>query len=187
MGWTSFNLREPIKQWFKNDWESNGKYKVLDSALVKRTTMYGAIKNLNTNEVFCAVFLIRWSNSDYNFSYKDMTEFEGPYQYECPQRIFNLLTPLSEIKTISEFAKNWREKVIAYHKTRESLKGTCVIKLKTPIDFNTKPVKMSFDHFLKIGRKYFAGTFQVNGIFATFCRVTFNPLKYEHEVIKYSL
>ena len=150
MGWTSFNLREPVKEWFKNYWESNSKYKVLDSALVKRTTMYGAIQNIETKEVFCAIFLIHWSNSDYNFSYKDMTEFEGPYQYECPKRIFNLLTPLHN----SKFANNWREKVIAYHKQKESLKGTCVIKLKSPITFKrSKETEISFDHFLKICRK----------------------------------
>ena len=44
MGWTSFKLDEPIKEWFRKQWECNSKYKVLDSALLKRTTMYGAVQ-----------------------------------------------------------------------------------------------------------------------------------------------
>ena len=59
MGWTSFKLDEPIKEWFRKQWECNSKYKVLDSALVKRNTMYGAIKNIETNEIINTFISIR--------------------------------------------------------------------------------------------------------------------------------
>jgi hypothetical protein len=52
MGWTSFRLKEPVKNWFKNQWESTDGYKVLDSALAQRTTLYAAIQKIETGEVF---------------------------------------------------------------------------------------------------------------------------------------
>ena len=69
MGWTNFNLpKGTVKEWFKRTWEEGNNYKVLDSALVNRSTMYGAVEKVATGEVFCAVFLIRWSKGYYNFS-----------------------------------------------------------------------------------------------------------------------
>ena len=51
MGWTSFRLNEPIKVWFKNQWESSNKYIVLDSGLVHFTTLYGVqFNSLNTSK-----------------------------------------------------------------------------------------------------------------------------------------
>ena len=31
MGWTSFSMRKPVREWFKEEWESGGNYEVLDS------------------------------------------------------------------------------------------------------------------------------------------------------------
>ena len=44
-------------------------------------------------------------NEYYNIGYKDMEESEGPYYYNCPERILKLLTPTS-----NEYALRWRKK-----------------------------------------------------------------------------
>ena len=43
--------------------------------------------------------------SHYNFGYKDMDEGMGPYSYNCPAEILDMLTP-----TDNEYALKWREK-----------------------------------------------------------------------------
>ena len=50
MGWTSFKLNEPVKQWFINGFDSD-KARVLDVAIVKRNTLYAAVRNVQNDEV----------------------------------------------------------------------------------------------------------------------------------------
>jgi hypothetical protein len=182
MGWTSFSMHESIKEWFKKKWKSDNRYKVLDSALVKRNTMYGAIKNIETNEIFCAIFLIRWSNNYCNFSYKDMTEFVSPCEIECPERIMKLLTPLNDKDNINDLARKWRNKVYNYWNIQKKLNsGKYLIKTNTPIKFSNG---LSFNYFKKIGKKYYAGELQTNNVFASFCCIRrFNPRYYQYELV----
>lgn len=90
-----------------------GKYEVLKSSMVG-STYYAAVKKTKfatetepeKSIVFAAICLTSTNMKDYyNFSYKDMDETCGPYQYDCPKGILDLLTP-----TDSEFANNWRER-----------------------------------------------------------------------------
>ena len=185
MGWTSYNMTQPIKEWFKEQWESSNKYIVLESALVKRSTMYGAIKNIETGDVFCAVFLIRWSKGYYNFSYKDMTEFAGPNECECPEKVFKKLTPLDDMKDIGEsskeWASNWRKNVQDLHNNRKKLKsGKFVIKTKNPVSFTNG---QSYQYFKKEGQRYYAGVIEPDNTFDKYLRVRFNPLKCEYELV----
>ncbi|MBQ8133271.1 MAG: hypothetical protein IJ192_02500 [Clostridia bacterium] len=61
---------------------------------------------------FGVVFLTSVDMKDYyNFSYKDMEETCGPYNYDCPESILKLLSP-----TTSEFALQWREKCREHRK-----------------------------------------------------------------------
>lgn len=113
MGWTSYhathykNGRIDRKAEIDAMWndDTSGKFIVLKSSM-KGSTYYGAIKQKNTEKVFAVVFLTSTNMKDYfNFSYKDMDETCGPYQYDCPKGILDLLTP-----TDSEYANAWRKR-----------------------------------------------------------------------------
>ncbi len=176
MGWTSLPMHKPVKEWFKNSWGNN--YEVLDSALIKRKTLYGAIKNIQTGDVFCAVFLIRWSRDYYNFSYKDMTEFVGPIEVNCPKRIMKLLTPLNNENDPNNYARDWRKRVNDYWSMRKNLKNN-VIKLSEPALFKSGH---RYQYFKKIGRITYAGE-MVKGEFQPICRVRINFSYYAYDII----
>ena len=183
MGWTQFHLpKGTVKEWFKKTWEDGGNYEVLDSALVNRVTMFGAIKKISTGQVFAAVFMISWSNkSHYNFSYKDMTEHSGPYQHNCPERIMKLLTPL-EVNEDNEFAIQWRKSVEEYWKKKNKINqisNSAVIKLEEPISFTNGKM---YQFFRKSGRKFMGGEI-VNNIFIGYSYVRFNLNNYQYEVL----
>ena len=130
---------------------NTGCYDVLKSAIVG-STYYAAVKplkkykNIETKEivdipkeeqrVFGVVFLTSVDNKDYfNFSYKDMDETCGPYKYDCPKSILDLLTP-----TESEYANEWRKKcyeTLAKKKDPNALSNLpegSVIKVVLPFD-----------------------------------------------------
>jgi hypothetical protein len=180
MGWTSFSMRKPVKEWFKEEW-SGEFYEVIDSALVKRNTLYGAVRKKNTGEVFCAIFLIRWVRGYYNFSYKDMTEHSGPYQYECPKKIMKLLSPLNDENDSNGYAREWRKKVEEYWNMKDTLKlnKDRIIKTKDPVNFTNG---YDYQYFKKVGRSIFAGVLDQNG-FEMRSRVRFNLSHYEYEFI----
>lgn len=160
MGWTSYPMHKPVKKWFIEYLGDNLELKALDIAIVKRNTLYAAIKDKTSGEVFCVVYLLRWSpKSLYNFSYKDMTEFCGPCECECPERILRLLTPLTDKDDPNGYARNWRKSVQEYHETRKALKGNFVFKLKEPIHFTNG---LHFQYFKKIGRTIIAGKLKNN-------------------------
>ena len=180
MGWTSYSMHKPIKEWFKETWNGD-KYEVVDSALVKRNTLYGAVKVKETGEIFCAVFLIRWSQSYYNFSYKNLTEHSGPCQCECPQKIMNLLSPLDDSNDPNGWAREWRKRVND-HWTKLSImkeKKDFVIKSKNPISFTNG---QQYQYFKKIGRRWMAGILH-NNIFQPHSLVRVNLNHYEYEFI----
>jgi hypothetical protein len=58
-------------------------------------------------KTFAVVFLTSTNQRDpyFNFSYKGMTETDGPCQQDCPASILKLLSP-----TDSEWANEWRNK-----------------------------------------------------------------------------
>ncbi len=90
--------------------DSPNAYKVLDSAFVNFNEFYAAVECINkqTGErsVFATIILVTLhEESSNNICYKDMDESFGPYAYNCPLRILNLLTP-----TVNECAIEWRER-----------------------------------------------------------------------------
>jgi hypothetical protein len=184
MGWTSFHLpKGTVKEWFKREWETGSNYKVLDSALVNRTTMFGAIQKISTGEVFAAVFMITWSNkTHYNFSYKDMTEHVGPYQYNCPERIMKLLTPLDENDSQNEYAIKWRKNVEGYWMKKDlinQIKEDKIIKTTEPISFTNGK---AWQFFKKAGRIFQAGVLE-NNVFVAYGYVRFNLNTTNFEVL----
>src|ERR1035441_7344560 len=179
MGWTSFKLNEPVKQWFINGFGSD-KARVLDVAIVKRNTLYAAVRNVQNNEVICFVYLLRWSMEYYNFSYKDMTEFCGPCENECPERILKLLTPLTGENDSDEWARNWRKRCYSLIEKRKTLKGNCIIETDKAIRFNNGD---EFQHFKKVGTKIYAGSMYHNEFKESY-RVRINLSKEKFTILK---
>jgi hypothetical protein len=180
MGWTSQNLpKGTVKEWFKNTWEEGDKYKVLDSALVNRSTMYGAIEKISTKEVFCAVFLIRWSKGYYNFRYKDMTEHVGPCECECPERIMKLLT---ELEPNSEYAIAWRKRVQEYWNNKANVRKLAngsILKVSEPVRFTGG----DYQYFKKEGSRFIAGA-MAGDVFIPLLKVRFKLNNHKYEVVK---
>lgn len=147
MGWTSTNSyyfkqkgRKRIvdaKAECDSYWQ-RGPYKLIKSTM-KSSTYYAAVQRTDTGVVFAAVFLTSTKRSPgYNFSYKPMTEGEGPSARECPAHILDLLTP-----TTNNYAVEWREDCRKYaRKQRENarklellraLPAGCQITFKCPM------------------------------------------------------
>lgn len=120
-----------------------GKFEVLKSSMVG-STYYAAVKRTKfatetepeMSSVFAAICLTSTNMKKYyNFAYKDMDESCGPYQYDCPKGILNLLTP-----TESEFANEWRKACyenLAKKKNPDALNNLpegSVIKVILPFD-----------------------------------------------------
>lgn len=167
MGWTSFNLNKPVKEWFINDYIGiNNNQEVIDVSIIKRKTLYAAIRDKETNKVFALVFLLRLSpRSYYNFSYKDMDETMEPFYYDCPMKIINKLTA-----TDNENSNIWRNKVLDYHNKMNIAKKS-IIKIRGGIEFTNG---MTYFYFKKDGHKIFAGRLLDNNIFSKECKVSIN-------------
>lgn len=95
--------------WDSHDKETGDKHTILATSLVNMREFYAAVEHVkadSTREVWCAVLKVSWYPKDhYNCCVKSMSEHDGPYYYNCPEKILKLLTP-----TDSEWANNWREK-----------------------------------------------------------------------------
>lgn len=137
MGWTFTRKEkgETVKSFFEKEFTQDGKTGVLDCAVVNRRTAYIAYKSARDGHVFAIVCLLDYRPHDYNynFGYKDMDESTGPFEYDCPERILNLLSPPSP-----GYAKEWREKCIANLEKRRNqpkVEAGDQIKFATPITF----------------------------------------------------
>jgi hypothetical protein len=178
MGWLSFSMHRPVKDWYKS--ELNSKYEVLDSALVQRTTFYAAIKNKETGQVFCDVLLIRWSPKTWdNFCYKDIGEFSGPVQCNCPKRIMKLLSPLNDEDDSNGWAREWRKRVEEYWEKRNTINKGDVIKTESPVSFTSGD---EYQYFKKIGRTTWAGI-MIEKEFRPTCRVRVNLNHFKFEIV----
>jgi hypothetical protein len=124
----------------KYNWEDESrKVEVLKSSMVG-STYYAAVKSFNkTNGYECVtavVCLTSTNNKDYyNFAYKDMDETCGPYKYDCPKGILDLLTP-----TENEYANEWRKACYKNLAKKKNPNALCnlpegsVIKVVLPFD-----------------------------------------------------
>ena len=124
-----------------------GKYEVVKSAMVG-STYYAAVKvtkfatefKPEQSDVWAAVVLTSVDSKDhFNFSYKDMDETCGPYKYDCPKGILDLLTP-----TDNEYANNWRAKC------REQLE-----KKKNPNSLGKLPIGTVIQVTMPFNTKFF--------------------------------
>ena len=167
MGWTSYHAthykngrvdRKAECDAYFMEGLNRGHFNVLKSAMVG-STYYAAVSPLkrggaedengkriyvdipeSERVVFGVVFLTSTDIKDYyNFAYKDMDETCGPYKYDCPKGILDLLTP-----TENEYANEWRRCC------RENL-----AKKKNPNAFNKLPVGTVIKVIMPIDTKYF--------------------------------
>lgn len=118
MGWYGYTRkdREYVEDYFKR----NG-YDILECAVVN-DVFYAAVRcnagNDYDGRVLCLVALLHGiehaGDGHYftkpNFEYKPMGETVGPYYYDCPKKVFDLLSPLRPNETM---AIEWRRKVKA--------------------------------------------------------------------------
>ncbi len=110
MGWTFTNREKGTSNltWFRREFCPTEPERLIDMA-TKNGTAYGALR-VRSGEVRAIVILTRWVPKDYyNFGYKDMDESMGPSDDDCPKRIYDLLTPLTEDD--NEWSAEWRQRV----------------------------------------------------------------------------
>lgn len=115
--------------------EGKRKVSVAKSAMVG-STYYGAIKDEDledgTFEIVGVVCLTNTNNRDYfNFGAKSMDETTGPYMYDCPVSILNLLS-----ETDNEYALEWRKKCRAQIEAKKSKPNLGKLPIGTVIEFN---------------------------------------------------
>lgn len=103
MGWLTYHRptgesdREHLQREVCGD-----RHTILDG-VTKGFTFYGAVRDDETDEVWALIVLQQRTHGYQNYGRKVMDETVGPYHYDCPDRILDLLTP-----TENEHALAWR-------------------------------------------------------------------------------
>lgn len=141
MGWTftSKPKGQSTVDFFKERFNTPGKLEVLAGAVVNTNEVYLACRATPEGMVpyvFAVVCLLQFRPKDhYPFGYKDMDESMNPYAWNCPERIFKMLT---DVPDQNEGSKKWRQLVaerIAERNNAVKLHSGTVIKLKQPVPF----------------------------------------------------
>ena len=107
MGWTCTHRdRGEMTNlaWFKRELDSDRGHELLDLASAG-FTLYGAYK-VPDGRVVGLVILTYWTKAEFNYCWKEMDESQGPGYYDCPPRIFAMLTPHDGSE--NEWARDWR-------------------------------------------------------------------------------
>jgi len=188
MGWTTFNKSKHISpsDYFRSTFANEPNHELLDIAIVKRMTAYMAVRLKDTNEVICFVYLLTYDHKSYhNFGYKDMTEFCGPCQAECPKRILDLLTPLED-KEENNWAIEWRKRCYAKIDKKASLpkvKVGQIIKLEEPIGFTNGGEYQYFKKQERINR--WVGMFidKAGELVVSYSTVRFIASNFKYEIV----
>lgn len=121
MGWTGFpikysgyNERIDVKKELESEIFMSSDI-VLKSRMVG-STYYAAIKDYYSGEVVGLVVLTSVSNESGMIHYKQITEYEGPGYYDCPESILKLLSP-----TDNKYSLQWRERCRNHLKAKKGL------------------------------------------------------------------
>lgn len=135
MGWTSYLIHGKLNRKKECDklYSKEKHMELLKSAMVGSTyfaairltkefdELQGCFMDIPKGEEKVKAFIIltttETNHSGTWFCYKEMSEDCGPYNYQCPVSILNLLTP-----TENEWACNWREKCRVYQQQLKKLK-----------------------------------------------------------------
>ena len=151
---------------------------VVQSCL-RGTTYYGAIKNIDTKEVYAVVYLT--STNGREFGYKDMDETMNPYYYDCPESILKELTP-----TDNEWANFWRKNCYANierKKTELNLNKLPIgTKIKFTLTFDTSRNKEGDTVILEKRRRTAKSTYWVQGGYCYWIRPLMRRVKQECKI-----
>ena len=144
MGWTT-EINLPTRSTLQAEVDKllnfeNGEHrsKVLASSIVG-STYYAAVEQHGAkgyHAIFAAIILTSTSKNRYgdrSWGYKDMSEDMGPYRYDCPARILDLLSP-----TDNETANKWRascREALARRTKCRPLRAGMTIRLHHPMTF----------------------------------------------------
>lgn len=149
MGWLSMQSlgghrgpREYLDAQFTYENEDH-RSKVLRSAVVRRT-YYAAVETTHAKtaerEVWALVCLVKYNpraSDGFIFSYKSMEEMMGPYYFDCPAAVLDLLTPTTNAHAL-EWRKACREKAAAEKakRARPKLRPGQIIIFEAPMQFS---------------------------------------------------
>lgn len=144
MGWTSYKQTSSKKEEILN-YLKDSRFEVIDIACRGRDN-YVATRNIETGQIFAEVVLVETKDGEIYF--KNLTEDEGPFYWNCPKRIIDKLT-----EATSETAKEWRAKCLNKPKP---LKYGTKFKLKNPLKFTDGIERDSFEvvKYRKSGKRY---------------------------------
>lgn len=131
MGWISYvGSNKKPKEELDNRYRSD-KYKLIKSSVPKYGEYYAAIQNIHTGKIYCDIIKFHFANGC--FSYKDMSEFDHPYMYNCPVGIFKMLSP-----TDNHHALSWREKQQErYNILKVKYKNYDVVEISSEFNWGT--------------------------------------------------
>lgn len=110
MGWTgTYKYKdESIQDFVNREVKYISGYERIGKGFFKNGAFYSAVKNTNTGEIFAEIILINYEkkkNDHINIYYKEENESMGPYKYDCPDRILDILTAPP-----NDWAADWRKK-----------------------------------------------------------------------------
>lgn len=127
MGWDYQHVTQPINrvELIKKEytWETETKRYTPIKGVCVNQVVYLAVEETNKQSeeknVFAIVAPTRVTRDYFNFGFKSISEDCGPYFYDCPASILDLLTP-----TTSDYANKWREECRQqYQKKIDQKKG----------------------------------------------------------------
>lgn len=82
------------------------------------------------------VCLTKWvpkAQDGFNWGYKDMDEFMGPNEVDCPLRLLNMLSPLHG--SVETYARQWRDDCRFRAENMRSIHKNGIYKIASPVAF----------------------------------------------------
>ena len=137
MGWTETHkpVGVSVDTFFDDFWKGTGIKWLSKGYLVNMSEYYRPAINKD-GEAFAVVMLIRFSRDSYfNFGYKDMDDTMGPFCYQAPKEMLDLLDKYPEPK--SEEARKWRQLCREHIAKMKSLREGTVIRFSRPLSFTS--------------------------------------------------
>lgn len=102
MGWTGTHkpAGQSLRDFFTEEFRGT---EILDFSVVNYTECYAAMRN-KRGEVFGMVILVHMAPQSYwNVTYKEMGESMGPFAFNCPKRILDLLDTLAPVEPTPDY------------------------------------------------------------------------------------
>lgn len=132
MGWTSSPEWQTKQQALEGDLDMP----ILDKSFIGNVA-YVAVQKEN-GQVFGLVAM--FSKDSTGYAVKLVDESMGPYQFDCPKRILDKLTPLDELyeEGRGTYAKEWREACYSLHaKPKVRLEDGMRVRFANMMDFGS--------------------------------------------------